>query len=121
MADVRTDADRVLKITAELRDLRGRLAELDSERAAVELQIQNKLGELGVASGELGVEPRGTSDRILAYMRRYPGKVFTATGLAREWNEPSEVGNFRAALRRLSKRQKIERIRVGKYRVRTAP
>ena len=120
MADVRKDADRVLKITAELRDLRGRLAELDSERTAVERKIQQKLAEIGLPPEHAGAERGGRSDQILAHMRLHPGKVFTAPEIAREWNVTSalEIGNFRVALRRLSKARKIERIGQGRYRTR---
>jgi uncharacterized protein involved in exopolysaccharide biosynthesis len=121
MADVRAEADRVLQITAELGDMRKRLAELDAERAELEQRIKERLLQLGRSEKE--GEPRSIADHVLAHLRRNAGTVYSALAIANEWQftRTSDINNVRAALHRLHARRKIDKVSFGHYVVRNAP
>ena len=114
MADVRVEADRILKATADLRELRKRLAELDAERAALEKTIQDRMAQLGMGESlDPGDNPT-LADRILAFMKRNPTTVYGAPDFAREWRM-KDISSLRSAFRRLHDRGKVTRLSYGRY------
>jgi len=117
MADVRAEADRILQATADLGELRKRLAELDAERAAVEAAIQQRLAQIGALGFVESRAPVSSVEHVLAYMRNYPDTIITAVDIARDWKITSnaDMNNIRTALSRLFARRKIEKISVGRY------
>ena len=117
MADVRAEADRILQATADLGELRKRLAELDAERAAVEAQIQQRLAQIGTVGFGESRAPVSTVDHVLAYMRNHPDTIITAVDIARDWKITSnrDMNNIRTALSRLYARRKLKKISVGRY------
>ena len=123
---VRMTADRVLEATEELRELRGRLAELDQERAAIETRIETLLGEIAgkalspqeaAAAEPPKPVPVNTCDKILQTLNESPDQEFTATQLYRIWKEKrrSSLPGFYSALSRLTAQKKIRRVRFGRY------
>lgn len=129
---VRVTADRVLEATEELRELRGRLAELDQERTAIEERIEVLLGDIaGKAKPSAPEEapqpqpepkpvPVNTCDKILETLTANPEQSFTATQLYTVWHDKgwSSLQAFYSALSRLTKQKKIRRLQFGRYSLR---
>ena len=118
---LRSTADSVLQATERLQRLRGRLAELDQERAAVEREIGDVLKSIASAAAT-PVEPATpapvkTAEKILATLKANPEMSFTALDLERMWNAKggATLIGFRAALARLATKKKIARVKFGKY------
>ena len=121
MVDVRAEADRILEATADLGELRKRLAELDAERAAVEAKIQQRLAQVGALGPVESKAPVSAADHVMAYMRLHPDTIITAVDIARDWKVTSvaHINNIRTALSRLYARGKLEKISVGRYLLRS--
>lgn len=117
MANVRAEADRILEVTADLGELRKRLADLDAERAAVEAQIQQRLAQIGALGPVESKAPVSSVEHVLAYMRLHPDTIITAVDIARDWKITSnaDMNNVRTALSRLYARRKIEKLSFGRY------
>ena len=118
---VRATADSVLQATEKLQQLRGRLAELDRERAAVEGEIQAVLKEIASAAST-PLEPSSpfpttTAEQILATLNANPDATFTASDFVNMWEGRggATLVGFRAALSRLSAQRKIRRVKFGRY------
>ena len=122
MSHLLTSVEQVLEATEDLRSLRNRLAELEAERREVEEKIQQRLAQIAGATGS-DVSSNRTSEestipqRILAVMQREPDAVFTAMDFATRWHANSDrlINTYRAALSRLSRRGKINRVGFGRY------
>jgi hypothetical protein len=127
--------DQVVALAREVAELRERIAQLDSERAAIEGQIAERMNRIAVAA-VAAVSPAGSraagqppadpskepvlSAAILMVIRRSPETVFGAVEIARviKRTDRRSYSAIRTHLSRMAKDGRVTKLAFGKYKAR---
>ena len=107
---------RILDLSARLRELRGQLDRLDAERAAVQEQIEECMAEMGAAGDEEPM-PHGMTDQIRWALRRHrdrPLAPFDVAAMLRISSE-RDVNNVRRLLARMARDGRARKVAHRRY------
>jgi hypothetical protein len=108
---------RVLDLSARLRELRDQLDRLDAERVVVRRQIEDCMAQLGPAPGNDEPMPSGMSNQVRWALRRYrdrPLAPIDVAGMLRLSSE-ADIANVRALLARMARDGRARKVAHGRY------
>ena len=107
---------RVLDLSARLRELRDQFDRLDAERTAVQQQIDACMSELGAARGESEPMPEGLANQIRWALRRsdHPLAPIDIASMLR-LTRGSDVANVRTLLARMARDGRARKVAHGRY------
>jgi hypothetical protein len=109
----------VINVTEQLRQLRQRLAELDTERASVVEQINGCMETLAQTAARHVKPPQHASVAELALwtLRQNRGRAFAPADIANllQFRSEPDFTNVRVALARLVKRGVARKVAHGRY------
>ena len=112
------DVQRVLDLSARLRELRDQLDRLDVERAAVQQQIDACMSQLGAArSAESEPMPQGMANQIRWALRRHRDRPLAPIDIVAMLRLTSEadVANVRTILARMARDGRVRKVAHGRY------
>jgi hypothetical protein len=116
MADA---VQRVIDDGAQLQKLRARVAELDAERARIEVEIRACMQRIAATAGGVVPPPANTkvSQQILWVLKSHRDRAFAPADVAQKLGltRMNELENIRVHLSRLRDRGMIKRIAHGRY------
>jgi hypothetical protein len=117
---VMTDpVSRVLEVSARLKDLRERLDQLDSERAAIQGHIAACMEDLASSSAAqvMPAAGSGRSAQILWVLRKYHDRPLSPMDVAQILGirSASELTNVRVLLSRMSRDGRARKVGHGRY------
>jgi hypothetical protein len=107
---------RVLDLSARLRELRDQLDRLDAERASVRQQIDACMSQLG-ARGEGEPMPEGMANQIRWALRRHRDRPLAPIDVAAmlRLTSESDVANVRTLLARMARDGRARKVARGRY------
>jgi hypothetical protein len=110
---------RVLDVSRKMHDLRGRLEQLDAERAAIQQDIAVCMAELAhVAGGQVKPPPDSTmSEQVLWVLRRHHDRPLAPIDIAGmlDIRKRQELTNLRVLLSRMGRDGRARRVAHGRY------
>ena len=110
---------RVLDVSQKMHELRGRLDQLDAERAGIQQEIAACMEQLALATGGQDKRPPATtlSAQILWALRQYPDHSLAPMDIAGMLNirHPGELTNVRVLLSRMGRDGRARKVRHGRY------
>jgi hypothetical protein len=110
---------RVLDVSQKMHELRGRLEELDAERARIQQEIAGCMEQLAhVAGGQVKPPPDSTmSAQILWVLRRHPDRPLAPIDIAGmlDIRHKQELTNLRVLLSRMGRDGRARRVAHGRY------
>lgn len=114
------DIQKLLDLSARLRELRDQLDKLDAERAAVKRQIDECMAQMGTArESEPKSEPmpQGMANQIRWALRRHRDRPLAPIDIAAELRLTSEadIANVRTLLARMQRDGRARRVAHGRY------
>ncbi|SRR5258708_7466038 len=115
---------QVLDVSQKLQELRQRLVQLDTERAAIQEQISVCMGKLASTAGGQVMPPAssGLTNQILWALRRFQDRALAPMDIAGILNLHSagDFTNVRVLLSRMSRDGRVRRVAHGRYMTITA-
>jgi septal ring factor EnvC (AmiA/AmiB activator) len=110
---------RILDLSARLRELRGQLDRLDAERAVVRQQIDECMDQIGAAREDEEKEPmpEGIANQIRWALRRHrdrPLAPIDVAGMLR-LRSTTDVANVRTLLARMARDGRARKVAHGRY------
>jgi len=108
---------RILDLSARLRELRDQLDRLDAERAAVKRQIEECMAQLGTVRGDGEPMPDGMANQIRWALRRHRDRPLAPIDIAAMLRISSEadVANVRTLLARMARDGRARKVAHGRY------
>jgi len=108
---------RVLDLSARLRELRDQLDRLDVERAAVKRQIEDCMAQLGTARGDGEPMPDGMANQIRWALRRHRDRPLAPVDIAAmlRLSREADVVNVRTLLARMARDGRARKVAHGRY------
>jgi hypothetical protein len=110
---------RVLEVSQKMHELRGRLEQLDAERAGIQQEITACMEQLALATGGKDQRPPDTtlSAQILWALRSQPDRALAPMDIAGMLNihHRAELTNVRVLLSRMGRDGRARRVGHGRY------
>lgn len=110
---------RVLDVSSKMHELRGRLVQLDAERAAIQEQIAVCMEQLATTAGGQVRPPLGstTSEQVLWVLRRHPDRPLAPIDVAAmlDIRGKQELTNLRVLMSRMARDGRARRVARGRY------
>ena len=114
--------DTILEVSRKLQELRERMVALDTERAALQQQIDACVNQLSATVEGQRLPPiEGTlAQRIIAVLRRYKDRTLAPIDVAGALGirSKTELTNLRVLMSRMARDGRIERTSRARYRPR---
>ena len=111
---------RVLDVSQKMHELRGRLEQLDAERAAIQAEIAACMEQLAyVAGGQVMPPPDSTlSAQILWVLRRQPDRPLAPMDIAGmlDIRDRRTLTNIRVLLSRMGRDGRARKVAHGRYK-----
>ena len=111
------DVQKVLDLSARLRELCDQLDRLDAERAAVKRQIDDCMAEMGTPRGENEPMPAGMANQIRWALRQHRDRPLAPIDVAAMLSLTSEadIANVRTLLARMQRDGRARKVAHGRY------
>ena len=126
------DLDQVVSLSAEVAALRQRLAELNTERLAIEGQIADYVNRIAAAAAGAAASPSAATSAppeewtktmplgaaVLAVLGQSPGKAFSPLDIAGilKMTDGRDHDAIRTHLSRMARAGRVTRLSFGKYK-----
>jgi septal ring factor EnvC (AmiA/AmiB activator) len=111
------NVQKVLDLSARLRELRDQLDKLDAERAAVKRQIDECMAQIGTARGESEPMPEGMANQIRWALRQHRDRPLAPIDVAAmlRLTRDADIANVRTLLARMGRDGRARKVAHGRY------
>ena len=106
--------DVVADLAAQIADLRGRIRELDDQRAKLSEQLEQALTRFSAAAHAGAPPPASIDPQILRVFHRFPDRVLSPRDVASALNY-RDLPHLTMRLSRMVKAKKLKRVGHGRY------